>query len=57
MSDEAFADLKEALAEALAHERGERRDLPVRVVVHSDRDDRIRLISAHLTTPTEREEI
>jgi hypothetical protein len=29
MSDEAFADLKEALEEALAFERGEQRDLHV----------------------------
>src|SRR5258705_12914285 len=29
VSDEAFADLKEALEEALAYERGERRDLKV----------------------------
>ena len=29
MSDEAFADLKEAMEGALAYERGERRDLKV----------------------------
>ena len=29
MSDEAFADLKEAMEDALAFERGERRDLKV----------------------------
>ena len=29
MSDEAFADLKEAMKDALAFERGERRDLKV----------------------------
>lgn len=29
MSDEAFADLKEAFEDALAYERGERRDLIV----------------------------
>lgn len=29
MSDEAFADLKQALEDALAFERGERRDLSV----------------------------
>ncbi len=29
MSDEAFADLKQALEDALTFERGERRDIPV----------------------------
>ena len=29
MSDEAFADLNEALEDAIAFERGQRRDLPV----------------------------
>ena len=29
MSDEAFADLKEAMGDALAYERGERRNLKI----------------------------
>jgi hypothetical protein len=41
MSDEAFADIEESLEEALAFERGERRDLHVtRILLTRDQVDR-----------------